>query len=114
MRSVVAMGTKNLQNLTVKHFDFLQESYGFKYNALSHRYLKSELEIEVTHRSGELNVFFVSKNKTKSLVKVLSELLKKEFTYPSYFSPLVFSMGDVDSRLAYDAKLMKEYAKDIL
>ena len=110
----MAMGTKNLQNLTVKHFDFLQESYGFKYNASSHRYVKSELEIEVQHTSGELNVFFVSKSKIKSLAEVLSDLLNKEFTYPSPFSSLVFSMGDVDSRLAYDAKLMKEYAKDIL
>jgi hypothetical protein len=34
--------------------------------------------------------------------------------YPEYFSSWVLSMGDVDSRLAYDAKLMKEYATDIL
>jgi hypothetical protein len=108
------METKNLQNLTMKHFDFLQVSHGFKYNALSHRYIKSELEIEVEHSSGELNVFFFLNNKKKLLSERLSELLKREFTYPDYFSSLVLSMGDVDSRLAYDAKLMKEYATDIL
>ena len=108
------MEAKNLKNLVVKHFDFLEELYGFKYNAISHCYLKSDLEIEVRHISGELNVFFVSKSKTKSLSEVLSGLLNKEFTYPEYFSSLVLSMGDVDSRLAYDAKLMKKYATDIL
>jgi uncharacterized phosphosugar-binding protein len=108
------METKNIRNLTVKHFGFLQESYGFKYNELSHCYVRPELEIEVQHTSGALNVFFVSKSKMKSLAEVVSELLNKEFTYPAYFSSLVFSMGDVDSRLAYDAKLMKEYATDIL
>ena len=107
-------GRKNLKNLTVKHFDFLQEFYGFKYNALSHRYVKSELEIEIEHTSGELNVFFCSTQRKKPLTEYLGELLKKEFIYPAHFSSLVFSMGDVDSRLAYDAKLMKEYGRDIL
>jgi hypothetical protein len=41
------MGAKNLKNLVVKHFDFLQGDYGFTYNASSHRYVKYDLEIEV-------------------------------------------------------------------
>ena len=108
------MGTKNLQNLTVKHFDFLQVFYGFKYNASSHSYVRDDLEIDVEHKNGELTVFVVRDEQRKSLTECLSELLKKEFTYPEPFSSLVLSMGDVDSRLAYDAKLMKKYAKDIL
>jgi hypothetical protein len=108
------MVSKNLSNLIVKHFDFLKEDYGFKYNALSHCYVKGDLEVEVEHKSGELNVWMISKKKTKSLLSVISEALKKEFTYPEYFSSMVLSMGDVDSRLAYDAKLIKEYARDIL
>ncbi|CAA6802757.1 MAG: Unknown protein [uncultured Sulfurovum sp.] len=108
------MEAKNLKNLIVKHFDFLQGDYGFKYNASSHRYVKRELEVEVQHTSGELNVLLTSKKSTKSLPDVISELLEKEFTYPEHFSSWVLSMGDVDSRLAYDAKLMKEYAEDIL
>jgi len=108
------MEAKNLKNLVVKHFDFLQGDYGFKYNASSHRYVKYDLEVEVQHMSGELNVLFTSKEKTKSLPDVISEFLKKDFTYPEHFSSWVLSMGDVDSRLAYDAKLMKKYATDIL
>jgi hypothetical protein len=108
------MEAKNLKNLVVKHFDFLQGDYGFTYNASSHRYVKYDLEIEVQHMSGEINVLFISKEKTKSLLGVISELVKKEFTYPEHFSSLVLSMGDVDSRLAYDAKLMKKYGSDIL
>jgi hypothetical protein len=108
------MGAKNLKNLVVKHFDFLQGDYDFKYNDSSHRYVKHDLEVEIQHISGELNVLLISKKKTKSLPLIISELLKKEFTYPEHFSSLVLSMGDVDSRLAYDAKLMKKYGSDIL
>ena len=108
------METKNLKNLVIKHFSFLERDYGFSYNASSHRYVKRDLEVEVAHVSGELTVLLISKEKTKSLTAVLSELLKKEFTYPEHFSSWVLSMGDVDSRLAYDAKLMKKYATDIL
>ena len=108
------MEAKNLTNLIVKHFDFLQGDYGFQYKSSSHRYVRHDIEIEVQHTSGELNVLFISEKKTKSLISRVSELLKREFNYPEHFSSLVLSMGDVDSRLAYDAKLMKEYAKDIL
>lgn len=108
------MEAKNLKNLVVQHFDFLQGDYGFKYNATSHRYVKHDRIIEIQHISGELNILFTFKEKTKSLTTVMSELLKKEFTYPEHFSSWVLSMGDVDSRLAYDAKLMKRYGTDIL
>ena len=108
------MEAKNLKNLTVKHFDFLEDIYGFTYNSSSHRYVRSDLEIEVQHMGGALDVFFVSKKKKQSLSERLGEVLKKEFIYPEHFLSWVFSMGDVDSRLAYDAKLMKEYSKEIL
>ena len=108
------MEAKNLNNLIVKHFDFLQGDYGFKYKSNNHSYVRHDIELEVQHVSGELTVLFTSQKKTKSLEEIISELLNKEFTYPEHFSSLVLSMGDVDSRLAYDAKLMKQYAKDIL
>ncbi|CAA6810813.1 MAG: Unknown protein [uncultured Sulfurovum sp.] len=108
------MEAKNLKNLMVKHFDFLQRDYGFKYNASSNRYVKKELEVEVQHKGGALDVLLISQKQINLLPNVISKLLKKEFTYPEHFSSWIFSMGDVDSRLAYDAKLMKEYAKDIL
>jgi hypothetical protein len=76
--------------------------------------VKRDLEVEVQHSSGELNVLLISKQRTKSLPEVMAKLLKKEFSYPKHFSSLVLSMGDVDSRLAYDSKLMKEHAIDIL
>jgi hypothetical protein len=108
------MEAKNFRNLMFKHFSFLEEDYGFKYHKSSHRYVKNSLEIEVEHQNGELTVLFISEKKVNSLIEVLSQLLVKEFMYPEYFSSWVLSMGDVDSRLAYDAKLMKEYATDIL
>jgi len=108
------MEAKNLKNLVTKHFGFLERDYGFSHNADSNRYVKHDLEVAVEHKSGELRVLLVSKEKTKSLLNVLGKRLKREFTYPEYFSSLIFSMGDVDSRLAYDAKLMKKYGRDIL
>ncbi len=108
------MEVKNLKSLVLKHFYFLVEEYGFNYNASSYRYVKDNLEIEVEHKNGELNVLFISKKEIKSLTIVMSELLKKEFSYPKHFSTWVLSMGDVDSRLSYDAKIIKAYAEDIL
>lgn len=113
------MESKNLRSLIVKHFGFLEEDYEFTYdgsscNSTSCRYTKNDLEIEIQHMNGELNVLFIKEEKTMSLPVVMTKLLKSEFTYPEHFSSWVLSMGDVDSRLAYDAKLMKEYAQEIL
>ncbi|CAA6812120.1 MAG: Unknown protein [uncultured Sulfurovum sp.] len=113
------MEAKNLRSLMIKHFGFLEDDYGFTYdsescNSTSCRYRKSNLEIEVQHMNGELNVLFIENKQMKSLPKVMTELLKNEFSYPEHFSSWVLSMGDVDSRLAYDAKLIREHGKDIL
>ncbi|CAA6820102.1 MAG: Unknown protein [uncultured Sulfurovum sp.] len=113
------MEAKSLRSLMIKHFGFLEEDYGFTYessscNHASCRYVKSTLAIEIQHMNGQLKVLFLRKEESKSLAEVMSELLKKEFLYPEHFSSWVLSMGDVDSRLAYDANLIKVYAKDIL
>lgn len=113
------MKAKNLRSLLVKHFGFLGEEYGFVYDAsscnnASCRYVKNNFEVEVQHIRGELNVLLIRNQNKQSLPEVMTLLLKKEFTYPEHFSSWVISMGDVDSRLAYDAKLMKKYAKEIL
>jgi len=104
------METKNLANLIVKHFDFLTQEHGFEYDISAHQYSKEKLQIEVQHVSGELNVLFKVDKKSTSFEEVMSVILKRAFTYPDHFSSWVLSMGDVDSRLAYDAKLMKEHA----
>lgn len=113
------MKAKNLRSVLVKHFGFLEESHGFTYDDSSSKhgscsYVKKDLRIEVQHMNAELKVLFISKQETKSLLKVMTSLLKRDFSYPEHFSSLVLSMGDVESRLAYDAKLMKKYGKEIL
>jgi len=112
------MEAKNLRSLMIKHFGFLAENYGFRYDdtscsSASCSYVKNDLKIEVQHMNGALNLLFISKETTKSLPELMSEVLKSEFTYPAHFSSWVLSMGDVDSRLAYDAKLMQKYADEI-
>jgi len=109
------MRTKNLKSLVLKHFNFLKENYGFKYEAESNCYSKNNFSIEVQHESGELKVIFnVQNGKEFFLMDVLTKLQGKEFSYPEHFSNLILSMGDVDSRLAYDAKLLKEYCTEVL
>jgi len=108
------METKNLKNLVIKHFGFLEKDYGFSYNADANCYVNKELEIVVEHKSGELTVLVVSKKNRRPLLSALGEFLKEELSYPEPFSSFILSMGDVDSRLAYDAKLLKQYAEDIL
>jgi len=109
------MRTRNLQSLVLKHFNFLKEDYGFKYEAKSNCYSKDSLSIEVQHESGELKVIFKGqKGKELFLLDVLTTLREKAFSYPEHFSNLILSMGDVDSRLAYDAKLIKEYGQEVL
>lgn len=108
------MGTKNLFNLTIKHFDFLKEEYGFSFDSDSHHYVREDVKVEIEHISGALNVLFISKGTVESLPEKMSKILEEEFHYPEHFSPWVLSMGDVDSRLAYDAKIIKQYAPEIL
>lgn len=107
------MGSKSLFNLIVKHFKFLQEDYDFSFDSASYRYFNENVAIQIQHSSGELNVFFTSAGVTESLPEKMSKVLKKEFRYPEHFSPWVLSMGDVDSRLAYDAKVIKESANKL-
>jgi len=107
------METKNLKNLVIKHFGFLEE-YGFSYSADTNTYKNQALKIVVEHESGELRVLLVSEKKRISLLCAIGEFLEEEVDYPEQFFPLIFSMGDVDSRLAYDAKLLKQYAEDVL
>ena len=112
---IVTMQTKNLKSLVIKHFNFLKENYGFKYDAESNCYSKNNLSMEVQHESGELKLVFNMQNgKELFLMDVLIALREKEFSYPEHFSNLILSMGDVDSRLAYDAKLIKEYCQEVL
>jgi len=107
------METKNLKNLVIKHFGFLEE-HGFSHAVNANTYAKQGLNVVVEHESGELRVLLVSEKKRISLLGAIGEFLEEEVDYPQQFFPLVLSMGDVDSRLAYDAKLLKQYAKDIL
>ena len=107
------METKNLKNLVIKHFAFL-EKHGFSHAIDANRYEKQGLNLVIEHESGELRVLLVSEKKRISLLGAIGEFLEEEVDYPEQFFPLVLSMGDVDSRLAYDAKLLKQYAKDIL
>jgi len=107
---VIAMETKNLQNLVLKHFDFLRQDYGFEHEKKSNSYKKNDFTIEVEHENGELNIIFKeTKGKELFFVDIMTTLTGEEFLYPAHFSSWILSMGDVDSRLAYDAKLMKEY-----
>ena len=108
------MEPKSLENLFAKHFDFLTKEYGFKYDASSHRYFKKDYEIIAQHENGELNLIFIINQKTTMFIEIMSRLLGREFTYPEHFTSWVLSMGDVDSRLAYDAKLIKANAQEIL
>jgi len=108
------MGTKNLFNLIVKHFSFLQEDYGFSFDSALYHYFKEDMVIEVQHSSGELNVWFLSAGVKESLPEKVSKIWGKEFRYPEHFSPWVLSMGDVDSRLAYDARIIKENANRLI
>jgi hypothetical protein len=106
--------SKNLGNLIVKHFSFLVDEHEFVYNALLYQYSKPNLGFEIEHNSGELKLFFLIKKKRISFEKRVGEVKRETFIYPSHFSNWVLSMGDVDSRLAYDAKLMKAYSSELL
>ena len=107
------MKIKNLENLISTHFDFLKEEHGFVYESEPHRYVRDGLSIEIQHMSGELDVIFTLNEKSILFPELMSLLKKEAFSYPDYFSSWVLSMGDVDSRLAYDAKLMREYGSSL-
>lgn len=112
---VIAMRTKNLKSLVVKHFDFLAKEHGFVYKGDKNAYSKEVLSIEIRHEHGELKTLFIEKdNSEQMLEEVLSKIMGRDFAYPDHFSPWVLSMSDVDSRLAYDAKLIKEYCSELL
>jgi len=104
------METKNLQSLVLKHFDFLKQDYAFEHDVKSNSYKKKNFTVKVEHANGELNVLFKNINgKEAFFLDILTTLVGEEFSYPDHFSSWILSMGDVDSRLAYDAKLMKEH-----
>jgi len=108
------MEARSLESLVLKHFDFLRKSYGFKYDKSLNCYFKNKLKISIQHENGELNLIFLTNEKSIKFVDLMSQLLQKKFSYPEYFSSWVLSMGDVDSRLAYDAKLIKEHTQELL
>jgi len=104
------METKNLQSLVLKHFDFLKRDYAFNHDEMSNSYSKKNFMVKIEHANGELNVLFKKFNgKEAFFLDILTTLVGEEFLYPDYFSSWILSMGDVDSRLAYDAKLMKKH-----
>jgi len=106
--------SKNLGSLIVKHFSFLTEDYDFVYSESLHRYSKPNLEFEIQHQGGELKLFFIKNKKRMTFEESMSEVRKEYFSYPAHFTNWVLSMGDVDSRLAYDAKLIKTNATKLL
>jgi len=109
------MRTKNLKSLVVKHFDFLAKEHGFVFKGDKHAYSKEMLSIEIRHERGELKTLFIDKeNNEESLEDILSKIMGRDFIYPAHFSSWVLSMSDVDSRLAYDAKLINEYCSEFL
>ena len=110
----MTMESRNLKNLVIKHFGFLEKEYGFSHAVNANAYEKQTLKVVVEHESGELRVLLVSKKKRTPLLGAIGEFLKEKVEYPEHFLPFILTMGDVDSRLAYDAKLLKQYAKDIL
>ena len=107
------MEARSLESLVLKHFDFLCKDYAFKYDESLNCYFKERLKIEVHHENGELNLTFVTNGKSLKFTDLMSHILQEKFMYPEYFSSWVLSMGDVDSRLAYDAKLIKEHAQEL-
>ena len=111
---VIAMEPKTLKSLVVRHFDFLRRDYGFEYDVGRHRYFKKSNEFRVVHENAKLKLFLTFNHKLSTLEEVMRIVTKRDFIYPQYFSSFVLSMSDVDSRLAYDAKLIQEHAHELL
>ncbi len=110
---VIAMRVRNLENLFLKHFDFLRKDYGFEYDASLNRYFKGNQEFQVQHEHGELKLWLSYNQKRVTIEEFMSSVENRDFTYPENFIPIVISMGDVDSRLAFDSKLVKEQMNKI-
>ena len=102
------MRVRNLESLFLKHFDFLRKDYGFEYDALSNSYFKGNQVFQAQHEHGELKLWLSHNQKRVTIEEFMRNVKNRDFTYPEYFIPFVISMGDVDSRLAFDSKLVKE------
>ena len=102
------MRVRNLESLFLKHFDFLRKDYGFEYDVLSNRYFKGNQVFQVQHENGELKLWLSHHQKRVLMEEFMSSVENRDFTYPENFIPFIISMGDVDSRLALDSKLVKE------
>ncbi len=107
------MQVRNLKNLFLKHFDFLRKDYGFEYDALSNRYFKGNQVFQAQHENAELKLWLSYNQKIVTIEEFMCSVENRDFIYPENFIPFVISMGDVDSRLAFDSKLVKKYAKKI-
>ena len=107
------MQVKNLESLFLKHFDFLRKDYGFEYDASSNRYFKGNQEFQVQHENGELKLWLSDNQKRVTIEEFMSSVENRDFTYPENFTSFIISMGDVDSRLAFDSKLIKEHINKI-
>ena len=105
---VIAMRVRNLENLFLKHFDFLRKDYGFEYDALSNRFFKGNQIFQVQHERGKLKLWLSHNQKRVTIEEFMCSVENRDFTYPENFIPFVISMGDVDSRLAFDSRLVKE------
>ena len=108
------MEPKTLESLVVRHFDFLRRDYGFEYDVGRYQYLKKSDKVRVVHENAELKLFLTFNHKLSTLEEVMSVVKQRDFSYPHYFSSFVLTMSDVDSRLAYDAKLIQEHAHELL
>ena len=110
---VIAMQVKNLESLFLKHFDFLRKDYGFEYDALSNRYFKGNQVFQAQHEKGKLKLWLSHNQKRVTMEGFMRSVENRNFTYPENFIPFIISMGDVDSRLGYDVKLIKQHAQEI-
>ncbi len=110
---VIDMRVRNLESLFLKHFDFLRKDYGFEYDVLSNRYFKGNQVFQVQHERGKLKLWLSHHQKRVLMEEFMRSVDNREFTYPENFIPFIISMGDVDSRLAYDSRLIKEHINEI-
>ena len=107
------MRVRNLKSLFLKHFDFLRRDYGFEYDASTNRYFKGDQEFHVQHENAELKLWLSHNQKRVTIEEFMSSVENRDFTYPENFMPIIITMGDVDSRLAFDSKLIKEQMSKI-
>ena len=111
------MQSKKIEDLVSKHFDFLREKYGFTVDSSGLNFTKEDLSIGVQHAHGALNILFTIKGRQFRLFyfpDVLTKVTGEPFSYPEHFFSVVITMGDVNSRLAYDAKMMQNHCQEVL